>query len=159
MQERSKEYIRKAKVNKKTSKRLAKVVACLSLVVVLGVFWGLKLTGITLAGQAHCGKIEHKHSAECQTKTLICKLEETTNTQEAQTQDGTDTEQTTEISSAHTHTDECYEIVNCELEEHIHTTACYSDVSADLETSDDWEATLADITRSPSTVENVVAVA
>ena len=159
MQERSKEYIRKAKVNKKTSKRLAKVVACLSLVVVLGVFWGLKLTGITLAGQAHCGKIEHKHSAECQTKTLICKLEETTNTQEAQTQDGTDTEQTTEISSAHTHTDECYEIVNCELEEHIHTTACYSDVSADLETSDDWEETLADITRSPSTVENVVAVA
>ncbi len=159
MQEKSREYIRKAKVNKKTSKRLAKVVVCLSLVVILGVFWGLKLTGITLAGQAHCGKIEHKHSAECQTKTLICELEETTQTQEAQTQDGTDTEQTTEISSAHTHTDECYEIVNCELEEHIHTTACYSDVSADLETSDDWEATLADITRSQSTAENVVAVA
>ncbi|MBE6649577.1 MAG: Cna B-type domain-containing protein [Ruminococcaceae bacterium] len=46
----------------------------LSLLVVLGVFWWLKTTAITLAGDAFCGMEEHKHSEECE-KTL-CQLEE-----------------------------------------------------------------------------------
>ena len=42
-----------------------RIATCLSLLVVLSVFWGLKLTGITLAGEAFCGKAEHSHNTEC----------------------------------------------------------------------------------------------
>ena len=56
----------------------------------------------------------------------------------------------------HIHSEEC---VNCTIEEHVHTADCYSDINADLETSDDWEATLADIARGPTTKANVVLVA
>ena len=93
---------------------LRQIIPTLSLIVVLIVFWSLKLTGIGIAGEAFCGKEEHIHSEEC---------------------------------------------VNCTIEEHIHTADCYSDINADLETSDDWEATLADIARGPTTKANVVLVA
>lgn len=94
--------------------KLRQIIPALSLIVVLIVFWSLKLTGIGIAGEAFCGKEEHVHSEEC---------------------------------------------VNCTIEEHIHTADCYSDIYADLETSDDWEATLADIARGPTTKANVVLVA
>ena len=93
---------------------LRQIIPTLSLIVVLIVFWSLKLTGIGIAGEAFCGKEEHIHSEEC---------------------------------------------VNCSIEEHIHTADCYSDIYADLETSDDWEATLTDIARGPTTKANVVLVA
>ncbi len=97
---------------------LWKIVTSLSLVVVLTVFWGLKLTGIGVAGEAFCGKEEHVH------------------------------------------TELCLDALNpCLLEEHIHIESCYSDITADLETSDDWEMTLADMVRGPTTKENVVLVA
>ena len=41
------------------------ITALLSLFVILAVFWGLKLTGITLAGEAFCGIDEHSHGEEC----------------------------------------------------------------------------------------------
>ncbi len=44
---------------------LRQAILTLSLVVILAVFWGLKLTGITLAGEAFCGKPEHVHSDAC----------------------------------------------------------------------------------------------
>ena len=44
---------------------LRQAIVILSLVVILVVFWGLKLTGITMAGEAFCGKPEHVHSAAC----------------------------------------------------------------------------------------------
>lgn len=162
MQEKSKEYLKKLNVNEHAHKTLAKVIICLSFVVVLSVFWSLKLTGITLAGDAHCGRVEHEHSAECQKKVLVCKLEEAIETESSQIENSetSTTEQSTEQpTSAHVHTDECYETVECDIEEHIHIESCYSDVSADLETSDDWEETLSGITRSEKTTENVVLVA
>ena len=65
-----------------------------------------------------------------------------------------------EVSDGHVHVDSCYEITkNCLPEEHIHIESCYSDITADLETSDDWELTLSDMTRGPTTRENVVLVA
>ncbi|MBQ6719191.1 MAG: Cna B-type domain-containing protein [Oscillospiraceae bacterium] len=65
-----------------------------------------------------------------------------------------------EISEGHTHADSCYDTLEvCPLEEHIHDESCYSDINADIETSDDWEMTLANITRSPSTAKNVLSVA
>jgi len=104
------------KLNKENTDRfrLRQIVPTLSLIVILVVFWSLKLQGIGVAGEAFCGKAEHVHSDEC---------------------------------------------ADCTLEEHIHTADCYSNLEADLETSDDWELTLADLARGPTTRENVVLVA
>ena len=137
MQEQN-NYLKKVEKSKKTKKFYARIATILSLLVVLSVFWGLKLTGITITGDAHCGMIEHAHSEECNVKTLICELEET---------------------EEHTHGDECYSVTECDKQEHIHIESCYSDSTADIETEEDWEATLADIKRSESTSQNVVSVA
>ena len=60
----------------------------------------------------------------------------------------------------HAHTEQCMDPTNpCILEEHTHIESCYSDITADIETSDDWEMTLADMVRGPTTKENVVLVA
>ena len=56
---------------------MRQITALLSFLVIIGVFWGLKLTGITMAGEAFCGMDEHVHTEECQKQTLICTLEET----------------------------------------------------------------------------------
>ena len=93
---------------------LRQIIPTLSLLVILIVFWSLKLTGIGIAGEAFCGKEEHTHDATC---------------------------------------------VTCTVEEHIHTADCYSNVNADLESAEDWEKTLADIARGPTTKSNVVLVA
>ena len=80
----------------------------LSLIVVLGVFWILKLTGITLAEDAFCGITQHIHDETCGEKTLVCGLEE---------------------SEPHMHTESCLlkELVCAdESEEHTHTDACYT---------------------------------
>ena len=93
---------------------LRQIIPTLSLLVILIVFWSLKLTGIGIAGEAFCGKEEHTHDTTC---------------------------------------------VTCTVEEHIHTADCYSNVNADLESAEDWEKTLADIARGPTTKANVVLVA
>ena len=91
-----------------------------------------------------CGKTEaegHIHTQECITgeTEIACGMEAT---------------------EGHAHTEECYETLEvCPLEEHIHDESCYSDINADLETSDDWEMSLAGLTRSAVTAENVVTVA
>ena len=95
---------------------LRQALFALSMAAILIVFWCLKLTGITMAGEAFCGKAEHVHTAEC-------------------TQ------------------------IGCTLEEHVHDPTCYSNIRVDIETADDWEATLAGITRGETTAHNLVAVA
>lgn len=126
------------KINNRTKtikNRFAVALPVLSLLVILVVFWWLKLTGITLAGDAFCGKAEHVHGEECVIKTLQCEEE-------------------------HEHTDECYKKEsNCAIEEHIHIASCYSDITADIETADNWEETLAGISPELSTNEKIVAVA
>lgn len=118
---------------------LRQIVTSLSIVVILGVFWSLKLTGIGIAGEAFCGIEEHNHGEECLSRTQICTV-------------GPD--------ELHTHTDACYEtIISCTRTEHIHAESCYSDITADLETSDDWEMLLGEMARGPTTKENVVLVA
>lgn len=94
--------------------RLRQIILQLSLLVILVVFWSLKLTGIGIAGEAFCGKEEHMHSSDC---------------------------------------------VGCTLEEHTHVPGCYSNINADLETEDDWEMTLSDMVRGPTTKANVILVA
>jgi len=51
----------KLNINNRDSNYLWKIVTILSLVVILIVFWSLKLTGIGVAGEAFCGKPEHVH--------------------------------------------------------------------------------------------------
>ena len=95
-------YLQAAGTQKHIKKRLFYVAFCLSLVAVLCVFWWLKMTGITMAGEAFCGMDEHQHTAACQT--LICEQAE---------------------RPAHTHTDACYGCTPEEAPEHSHTDACY----------------------------------
>ena len=103
-------YLNKLSIGKELRSWLYRALLVLSLVVVLGVFWELKLTGITLAGEACCGIDEHEHSDTCTQRTLICTLEETEN---------------------HTHTLSCCEkTLQCPLSEqeaHIHSDACTSE--------------------------------
>ena len=125
--------------SRQTRHNLRQIVTSLSLVVILGVFWSLKLTGIGIAGEAFCGIEEHTHGEECRFPILIC---------------------TAGSDASHTHTDTCYELVeSCGLQEHIHMESCYSDITADVETDDDWERSLGDMARGPTTKENVILVA
>ncbi|MBQ8474136.1 MAG: hypothetical protein IJ499_00545, partial [Clostridia bacterium] len=114
------------------------VLPLISLLVIIGVFWWLKLVGITLAGDAFCGFTEHTHTESCYEAQLICVDEQ----------------------DEHTHTDSCYEsVLICQTEEHTHISECYSDITADLETADDWEETLMGIPNGLSTSETVVEIA
>lgn len=131
-------YIQGAARTRAVKKRLAVCLPVLSLLLVFGVFWWLKLVGITLAGEAFCGIEEHTHGEKCVEKTLIC----------------------TDVDTAHTHTDACYEIKTvCGKEEHTHAASCYSDITADLETAEVWEETFAGISAELSVPERVTAVA
>ena len=55
--------------------RMASVLLILSLLVSANVFWSLRQPGLTLAGDADCGIIEHTHDEMCQSIELICPLE------------------------------------------------------------------------------------
>ena len=114
MPENGEILLRQLNIINKDKRNLRRIIPILSLIVILLVFWSLKLTGIGIAGEAFCGKEEHIHSEEC---------------------------------------------IDCTIEEHTHVASCYSDITADIETSDDWEMSLADMTRGPTTKENVVLVA
>ena len=54
--------------------RLSVVLLVLSLVVSLDVFWSLRQPGLTLAGNADCGIVEHTHDEACQNAQSACEL-------------------------------------------------------------------------------------
>ncbi|MBR6548826.1 MAG: Cna B-type domain-containing protein [Clostridia bacterium] len=129
---------------KKLFRRLRVSVTILSLLAVVFVFWWLKLTGITIAGEAFCGLEEHTHTQACISKVLAC----------------TAANETATDLSAHNHTDACYvERYICGLVEHTHDSSCYSDLSADVETSQEWDATLPSDLAEMSAVDRLVSVA
>ena len=77
--ENTTEYLSVIKEVKSWKQRIAAMLPLFSLLVVLTVFWGLKLTGITLAGDAFCGYKEHEHGDSCYgagSADLICGLDE-----------------------------------------------------------------------------------
>ncbi len=115
MSENKANLLEQLKMINKDRRNFRQIITTLSFVIILAVFWSLKLTGIGIAGEAFCGQEEHIHTEEC-----------------------ADT---------------------CLLKEHTHIENCYSNINADLETSDDWEATLADMVKGPTTRNNVVLVA
>lgn len=66
------------KLNKKRVRRtqLISILLVLSLVVSLDVFWVLRRPGLTLAGDADCGILEHIHDSECGLEETPCIYEE-----------------------------------------------------------------------------------
>ena len=129
-------YLLKVSRQNRIQSNIRQAVAYLSVAVILCVFWGLKLTGITLAGEAFCGHAEHVHSAACVENgaVLTCGCE--------------------------THTEDCYSKVDgCPIEEHIHVESCYSDITADIETAEDWEQSVAEVERQTTTAQQLVQVA
>jgi fibro-slime domain-containing protein len=73
LSEKRDSYFEKLNRYTKDRQNLRQIVTSLSLVVILIVFWSLKLTGIGVAGEAFCGKAEHVHSQQCATP---CPVEE-----------------------------------------------------------------------------------
>ena len=69
-------YLSNEKKKRRFWTKVKRVIPLLSLLVVAGTFWGLKLTGVTMAGEAFCGYEEHIHTQECQQS--ACTLEEHT---------------------------------------------------------------------------------
>lgn len=65
--------LRKIRVRKT---RMIAMLLVLSLVVSLDVFWLLRQPGLTLAGDADCGIIEHTHDDSCQGEEPPCTLSE-----------------------------------------------------------------------------------
>ena len=122
-------YIRQLNLNNMMNGRVRQLVTVLSLLVILGVFWSLKLTGITMAGDAFCGHEEHVHSDACVTAELFCTQEEIpphTHTEAClQTELGCGLEE----FPGHTHDESCLEReLICTLEEipsHAHSEDCF----------------------------------
>ncbi len=76
MQASIERYFEKKKLNKDVFRGRAAVALALAILIIISVFWWLKLTGITMAGEAFCGFTEHRHTEECIERTLICGFEE-----------------------------------------------------------------------------------
>lgn len=91
--------------------RLISLILVLSVFVGGGVFWQLRLTGISMSGEAYCGFEEHEHSENCIEKKLICPFDD----------DRADGEE------SDVYEPEC--LLTCSLPEHIHTEACYDTIS------------------------------
>lgn len=136
-----KDCLNTATRNKKYKIRGVSVLLILSLIVSGNVFWMLRQTGLTLAGDAACGYEEHTHSDACYIKTLICELSEEAHVHSDACYAVTDVEPKLACSlteEPHVHTDECYlvekaegydqEVLICTATEegHEHTEACYS---------------------------------
>jgi len=113
----------------------------ISIIVVIAVFWWLKLTGITMAGGAFCGYEDHIHTEDCYRMMPACGREEGG-------------------EYGHFHSAECFaETCVCGKEEHLHDSTCYSNIKADLEAPEDWESTLPVLHDEALTAERIVEIA
>lgn len=70
------ESLKKMKRIRNRKNRILTVIMVLSLVVSLDVFWTLRQPGLTLAGDATCGIVEHTHDEVCSQGEAVCELEE-----------------------------------------------------------------------------------
>jgi len=132
------EYIGAIQETRPFKEHLKMLMPLFSVLIIAGVFWWLKLTGITLAGDAFCGQSEHIHDETCQEAILVC----------------------TDESEEHEHTELCWETLwICELEEHIHDPSCYSDITADLETAEIWEESLPEFYEEQNLLSRIVDTA
>ena len=68
------ESLRKLRKIRVRKTRMIAILLVLSLVVSLDVFWWLRQPGLTLAGDADCGIVEHTHDDSCQGAETPCNL-------------------------------------------------------------------------------------
>ena len=111
-------YLLQLKTEKRRWRRAAVVLTALSLLVVAGVSWNLRMTGITLVNDACCGYPEHQHTEACLMPDSVPNCGEFA------------------ADPQHVHTDACYP---CGYVEHFHSLSCYSNPNADVETQLDWQ--------------------
>ena len=134
--------------------RATSILLVLSLLVTSTVFYNLRLTGITLAGDAHCGIEEHQHKDTCYEYILTCPIPETeepTNTNEA--------DKTSAVPHKHSQENGCFQKkLICNMQEHTHDLTCYSNDEADVETPAVWESTFAGIS-TKNRIEALVEIA
>lgn len=83
------ESLRQLKKIKARRMRIIAIVLVLSLLVSLDVFWVLRQPGLTLAGDADCGIVEHTHDANCE---MPCPLTEHIHTIDCYSDENADTE-------------------------------------------------------------------
>lgn len=76
MQKLTENYLAKMKKSRIIHQNVGQFICIVSVFVILGVFLYLRLTGITLAGEAFCGKEEHIHKDECYELPETCEMEE-----------------------------------------------------------------------------------
>ena len=86
------ESLKKLKRKRVRRTRLVAILLVLSLVVSLDVFWTLRQPGLTLAGDADCGIVEHTHNENCQNGETPCQLTEHTHTLSCYSDDKADVE-------------------------------------------------------------------
>ena len=58
-------YWLQLKMEKRRWRRAAAILTVLSLLVVIGVSWNLRMTGIAYVNDACCGYEEHQHTTDC----------------------------------------------------------------------------------------------
>lgn len=132
------EYLVSHRETRERRRQVMAVLAVFSVIIAIIVFWWLKLTGITVTGEAFCNTAEHIHGSSCYEYTLIC----------------------TDESEEHVHTAECMEErFICEISEHTHTSECYSNPEADIETAEIWEGTFKKENLTDSAKDNLLYIA
>ena len=92
MQDILNEGLKKLKKKRIRRTRMLAILLVLSLVVSLDVFWVLRRPGLTLAGDADCGMIEHTHNELCANRDIPCELTEHVHTIECYSDETVDVE-------------------------------------------------------------------
>lgn len=129
--EKTAEYMLNVSRARKMKKFWKSVFPMLSLVVIVSVFWWLKLVGITMSEEAFCGYLEHQHQAECYQTQLICESFEFDEEGEKCTltehlhHEGCK-EKVITCGETHEHSEACFkENVICKQKEHTHQASCF----------------------------------
>ena len=92
MQDILSEGLKRLKKKRVRRMRMLAILLVLSLVVSLDVFWSLRKPGLTLAGDADCGMIEHTHDKSCINGDTPCELTEHVHTIECYSDETADIE-------------------------------------------------------------------
>ncbi len=106
------EKIKRILHDRRTRRRLTRIVSGLAAVVVFVTTYALVLPAITMEQIASCGIEEHEHNEECYEDVLVCEIPE---------------------SQGHQHDDSCYAVSKmlvCAEEEHVHGDSCRNENGA-----------------------------
>ena len=141
------EILRNMGWSRNRKNRLSAVLLVLSLLVSLDVFWMLRQPGLTLAGNASCGILEHTHTDTCGSRVCVCQISEEPHSHDASCYETRSVEAqelryiVCEVTEEpHTHDESCYEtsvtelttqtVLVCENEDegHSHDDTCYETI-------------------------------